>query len=58
MPVVAMEYHVHIWQVSPQQIWMWCKESNTYFCRIENFAYGGEINQQSFSNPHPCAPFY
>ena len=23
-----------------------------YFCEIENFAYG-EINEQSFSNPHP-----
>ena len=24
-----------------------------YFCQIENFAYG-EINERSFSNPHPC----
>ena len=31
---------------------MWFKESNSYFCKIENFAYG-EINEQSFSNPHP-----
>ena len=31
---------------------MWCKWSNRYFDRIENFAYG-EINEQSFSNPHP-----
>ena len=23
-----------------------------YFCEIENFAYG-EINERSFSNPHP-----
>ena len=23
-----------------------------YFCHIENFAYG-EINERSFSNPHP-----
>ena len=30
---------------------MWFKESNGYFCKIENFAYG-EINEQSFSNPH------
>ena len=24
-----------------------------YFWQIENFAYG-EINERSFSNPHPC----
>ena len=30
---------------------MWLKESNSYFCKIENFAYG-EINERSFSNPH------
>ena len=55
----VLEYHVYIWQVSPQlscgdswQIWMWLKESNSYFCKIENFAYG-EINERSFSNPHP-----
>ena len=54
---LANEYHVHIWQVSPQlscgdtcQIWMWCKESNRY--GIENFAYG-ELNERSFGNPHP-----
>ena len=55
----AIEYHVYIWQVSPQlscgdtcQIWMWFEESNMYFCHVEKFAYG-EINQRSFSNPHP-----
>ena len=32
-------------------ICMWIKESNSYFCKIENFAYG-EINKRSFSNPH------
>ena len=54
-----IEYHVYIWQVSPQlscgdtcQIWTWFKGSNSYFCKIENFAYG-EINERSFSNPHP-----
>ena len=54
-----IEYHVYIWQVSPQlscgdtcQIWMWFEDSNMYFCHIENFAYG-EINERSFSNPHP-----
>ena len=59
--ILTSEYHVHIWQVSPQlscgdtwQMWKWCKESNRYFDRIENFAYG-EINEQSFSNPHPCS---
>ena len=53
---LAIEYRVHIWQVSPQlscgdtcQIWMWFGESNRYFCKIENFA-NGEISERSFSN--------
>ena len=57
--MLAIEYHVHIGQVSLQpscsdtcQIWMWCKQFNRYFSRIENFAYG-EINERSFRNPHP-----
>ena len=57
--MLAIEYHFHIWQVSPQlrcgdtcQIWMWFEESNMYFCHVENFAYG-EFNERSFSNPHP-----
>ena len=33
------------------QIWMWFKEYNRYFGKIENFAYG-EINERNFSNPH------
>ena len=56
---LTVEYRVYIRQVSPQlscgetcQILMWFKESNMYFCEIENFAYG-EINEWSFSNPHP-----
>ena len=56
---LAIEYHVYIWQVSPQlscgdtcQIWMWFEKSYMYFCHIENFAYG-ENNERSFSNPHP-----
>ena len=47
-----IEYHVYIWQVSPQlscgdtcQIWMWFKEYNRYVCKIENFAYG-EIKER------------
>ena len=55
----AIEYHVYIWQVSPQlscgdtcQIWVSFEESNMCFCQVENFAYG-EINERSFSNPHP-----
>ena len=32
---------------------MWFKQSKRYFRKIENFAYG-EINERSFSNPHPC----
>ena len=58
---LAIEYHVYIWQVSPQlsygdtcQIWMWFRESNSYFCKIENFAYG-EISERSFRNPHPSS---
>ena len=54
----ATEYDIYIWQVLPQlscgdtcQIWMWFRESNRYFCKIENFAYG-EISKRSFSNPH------
>ena len=56
---LAIEFHVYIWQVLPQlscgdtcQIWMWFRESNRYFCKIENFAYG-EISERSLSNPHP-----
>ena len=56
---LTVEYRIYIWQVSPQlscgdtcQIWMWFEESNMYFCETENFAYG-EINERSFSNPHP-----
>ena len=54
-------YHVYIWQVSPQlscgdtcQIWMGFNKSNSNFCKIENFAYGG-INERSFSNPIPSS---
>ena len=59
---LTVEYRVYIRQVSPQlscgdtcQIWMSFKESNMYFCKIENFAYG-EINERSFCNPHPWCP--
>ena len=57
--MLAIEYHFHIWQVSPQlscggtsQIWRRFKECNRYFCEIKNFAYG-EIEERSFSNPPP-----
>ena len=56
--VLAIEYHVHSWHVSSPlscgntcQRWIWFKERNRHFCEIENFAYG-EIDEQSFSNPH------
>ena len=56
---LTVKYRIYIWQLSPQlscgdtcQIWMWFEESNMYFCETENFAYG-EINERSFSNPHP-----
>ena len=59
--MLAIEYHVHIWQVLPQlscgdtcQIWISLKECSRPFCEIENFAYG-EIDERSFSNPHPRA---
>ena len=57
--MLAIEYHVHIWQVLPQlscgdacQICMWFEECSRYLCMIEKFAYV-EINERSFSNPHP-----
>ena len=60
--MLDIEYHVYIWQVSPQpscgdtcQVWMWFKEPNRYFWKIENFAYG-EINERNFSYLHPCLP--
>ena len=37
----------YIWQ-----LWMWFEECNVYLCHIEKFAYG-EINERSFTNPHP-----
>ena len=50
---------LYLAEVSPQlscgdtcRIWMWFRESNRNFCKIENFAYG-EISERSFSNPHP-----
>ena len=53
-------YHVHIWQVSAQlscgdtwQIWTWLKVSDLYFSQI-TISCNGEINEWSFSNPHPC----
>ena len=57
--MLAIEYYVHIWQVSPQfnsgdtcQKWMWCKKINRYLGMIENFVYG-EFNERGFSTPHP-----
>ena len=57
--MLAIEYHVHIWQVSPQlscgdtcQKWMRFKECSRHFREIENFAYG-EIDERSFNTPHP-----
>ena len=55
-------YQVHICQVSPQlscgdtwQIWTWLKVFNLYFCKIK-ISRNGEINERSFSNPHPWSP--
>ena len=46
-------YHLlsHSWG-DTCQIWMWFKEYNGYFCKIERFVYG-ETNERNFSNPHP-----
>ena len=59
---LAIGYRVYIWLVSSQlscddscQIWTWFKESNRYFRKIENFTLG-EINERSFSHPHPRSP--
>ena len=56
---LAFKYHIYIWQVSAQlgcdytcQIWKWFKNI-TGTLHDRNFAYG-EINERSFSNPHPC----
>ena len=56
---LEIEYHVYILQISLQhscgdtcQIWMWFRESNRYFCKIENFTHA-EINERDFSTPSP-----
>ena len=52
---LAIGCHLFIWHVSPQlscQLWKWLNQSNRYFFKIENIAYG-EINEMRFSNPHP-----
>ena len=48
--MLAIEYHVHIWQVSAQlscgdicQLCMWCEESNIYFSKIDDFAWGALV---------------
>ena len=59
----VIEYHIYIWQASLQlscgdtcQIWMWFRESNRYFYKIEKILLAGEIIreiiEQSSSNPH------
>ena len=58
-------FDVYIWLVLPHlscggdtcQIWMWFNESTSYFCKIENFVYA-EINERSFSNPHPWTQWF
>ena len=52
-------YIVHIWQVLPQlscgdtcRMWKWFELSNWYLCKIKKIPYR-EIDQRSFSNPHP-----
>ena len=50
---LAVQNRIYIWQVPPQlscgdtcQTWMWFEESNMYFCKIEDCAYG-EINDEA-----------
>ena len=57
-----IEYHVHIWQTSPQlgcndtcEIWMCLKELLNVLLEDKKIAYG-EINERSFINPHPWCP--
>ena len=56
---LAIEYHVYAWQVWPLscgdtcQIWLWLKEFNRYFCKIENFVYG-EIIEGALVTPTPA----
>ena len=59
---LPVKCQVYIWQVSPQlscgdtwQIWTWLKVSDLYFCKIK-ISRNGEINERSFSNPHPWPP--
>ena len=60
--MLAIEYHVHICQVSPQlscgdtsQIWMWYKESNRYFCRIK-ILLTEKLTNRAFVTPTPGLP--
>ena len=53
----VIEYHIYIWQVSPQlscgdtcQIWMWFNKSNSSYGKIKHFAYR-VINERSLTNP-------
>ena len=53
-----IEYHINIWQVSPQlicgdtcPIWMLFNGSNIYFCKSRNVS-NGEIKVQNLSKPH------
>ena len=53
--MLAIEYLAGVAQLNcgdTCEIWMRFKECNRYFCEITNFAYG-EIDERSFSNPHP-----
>ena len=56
-PLLPVEYHVHIWQVSPQhscgdtcQIWKWFKEPNRYSHKFKIFALQRNLqkNERSF----------
>ena len=55
---LVIEYHVYVWKVSPQlncrdpcQIWTWLKESNRYFCKIENYACTEKLTVRAIVTP-------
>ena len=57
---LAIEYHIHIWQMSPQlscintcQMWRWFKEPNKYFWKIKIFL-TEKIMNGALSSPTPA----
>ena len=60
---LPIEYHVHIWQLSPQlscgdtwQIWMCFQRYKPYFC-VNTLFHNGKFSERSFCNPAPGRPY-